>query len=103
MGNQDRIQVSQASVSRCIHQVTGLICDKLMPTWVEFRVDRHSLSIIKAGFQRKFNFPGVIGCIDCTHVKIIGPTNTEDAPAFVYVNRHGNYTVNVQLVMNFVD
>ncbi|CAC5387659.1 unnamed protein product [Mytilus coruscus] len=46
----------------------------------------------KQGFFRGGLFPGVIGCIDGTHVKIQAPS--EDEPA--YVNRKGWHSINVQ-------
>ena len=35
----------------------------------------------------------VIGCIDCTHVKIIAPTDYEHE----YVNRKNQHSINVQV------
>ena len=40
-------------------------------------------------------FPNVIGSVDCTHVKIQGPTNNEQD----YVNRKGYHSINVQVVI----
>lgn len=49
---------------------------------------------ISQAFQRATGFPGVVGCIDCTHVYITAPM--EDAAQ--YVNRHHSHSVNVQTV-----
>lgn len=47
-------------------------------------------------FYRNHRFPGVYGCIDCTHVAIFPPNihNQEHA----YINRKGYHSINVQLV-----
>ncbi|XP_049825046.1 putative nuclease HARBI1 [Aethina tumida] len=45
-------------------------------------------------FSEKYNFPGVIGCIDCTHVAIFSPKIDE----YVFVNRKGYHSINVQLI-----
>lgn len=37
--------------------------------------------------------PGVIGCIDGTHIKITAPSNQE----WAYVNRKGVHSINVQV------
>lgn len=52
-------------------------------------------------FFAHYGFPGVIGCIDCTHVAIFPPKN-EDVlyPEYLYVNRKGYHSINVQLVIN---
>ncbi|KAJ8918523.1 hypothetical protein NQ315_015230, partial [Exocentrus adspersus] len=39
-------------------------------------------------------FPGILGCIDCTHVAITTPFLQEDA----YKNHHGFYSINVQMI-----
>lgn len=50
------------------------------------------------------SFPGVVGCIDCTHVAIVPPKNQDgDVPEYVYVNRKGYHSLNVQLVNMFID
>lgn len=47
----------------------------------------------------KTSFPGVVGCIDCTHVAIVPPNSQNDnVPEYVYVNRKGYHSLNVQLV-----
>ena len=38
-------------------------------------------------------FPGVIGAIDCTHLRLIAPTNNPED----YINRKGNHSINVQV------
>lgn len=49
---------------------------------------------IKASFERTSGFPGIVGCIDCTHINITAPV--EDAAQ--YTNRHHVYSINVQTV-----
>jgi hypothetical protein len=42
---------------------------------------------IKQGFYESGGFPGVIGCVDGTHVRITAPS---------FVNRKGYHSLNVQ-------
>ncbi|XP_053975576.1 putative nuclease HARBI1 [Hylaeus volcanicus] len=50
-------------------------------------------------FYQGHGFPGVIGCIDCTHVAIVAPgINDPEYPEHIYVNRKGYRSINVQLV-----
>lgn len=50
-------------------------------------------------FYARYQFPGIIGCVDCTHVAIIGPpVNDELYPEHIYINRKGYHSINVQLV-----
>jgi len=48
----------------------------------------------KQQFYSMAGFPNVIGCIDCTHVKVIAPSRNE----YEYVNRKGYHSINVQLI-----
>ena len=50
---------------------------------------------MKNEFESKYGFPGVVGAIDCTHVKIksVGGENAE-----LFRNRKGIFSINVQAV-----
>ncbi|XP_014666971.1 PREDICTED: putative nuclease HARBI1 [Priapulus caudatus] len=52
------------------------------------------LAEIKVGFYRKWQFPGVIGCVDGTHVAIRTPPRNED----VFVCRKGFHSINIMLI-----
>lgn len=54
----------------------------------------HTLFVIFCRFQRRYNLPGVIGCIDCTHISIVKPSNNEH----LYFNRKGYHSLNIQMV-----
>lgn len=50
-------------------------------------------------FQRRYHLPGVIGCIDCTHIVIVKP---DEAIEHLYYNRKGYHSLNVQMVSFYV-
>lgn len=54
---------------------------------------------IKQGFFEKGGFPGVIGCIDGTHLRIQGPSAHESD----FVNRKGFHSINVQAICHHKD
>lgn len=47
----------------------------------------------KQKFYDRANFPGIIGCIDGTHIPLIAPKESE----FAFVNRKGFHSLNVQV------
>lgn len=49
-------------------------------------------------FFVKYNIPGVIGCIDCTHVPIIRPSTNEER----YFNRKHFHSLNTQVVSIYI-
>ncbi|KAJ8971949.1 hypothetical protein NQ314_000466 [Rhamnusium bicolor] len=92
--------VSQASVSRCIREVTeALNHPDIFNTWVKFPNNFEELNAVRRRFFEQYNIPGIVGWIDCTHVAVF-PPKIEDLeyPEHLYVNRKGYHSINVQLV-----
>ena len=63
------MKISQKSVSRCIHNVCKALAKKAsqiitFPRPQEF-------DFVKRNFLELAGFPGVVGAIDCTHIKIL--------------------------------
>ncbi|XP_049522265.1 putative nuclease HARBI1 [Dermacentor silvarum] len=88
------VNVSQPSVSRSIWEVTQAICARLFRKYVRMPTSGEVKSV-KTRFFNIAGFPGVTGCIDCTHVQIISPGGDN---AEVYRNRKGVFSINVQAV-----
>lgn len=97
VGEEFLLSSSQQVVSRCIHEVANCIATHLGPEWIRFPLDEHSKNDIKRGYMQIAGFPGIIGCIDCTHISILKPTLEEHN----YVNRKGFHSKNVQIVCNY--
>ena len=74
-----------------IHKVSKAIAKQR----TQFLSFPENLADTKRRFYDVAHFPGVIGAIDCTHIRIICP-NKENAMAFV--NRKQFYSINVQAV-----
>ncbi|XP_031334651.1 putative nuclease HARBI1 [Photinus pyralis] len=100
IGHNQYIGVSQPSVSRSVGEVTDAInTPEVFNRWIKFPRNLEELNACRLRFFQKFNFPGVIGCIDCTHVAIF-PPNIEHPqyPEYVYINRKGFHSINVQII-----
>lgn len=91
----DTIGISQASMSRCVSNVTRALVEKA-PQFITFSRDASSTDQSFQEFQRVAGFPGVLGVLDCVQVAIKAP-NSEDLS---YVNRKGFHSVGCQLVCN---
>lgn len=89
----DMVHVSQATVCRTVNEVTALISKKLFRRLVHFPEPSEYPDVMR-DFHAIGEFPGVTGCIDCTHVRIRSPGG-EDAE--VYRNRKGVFSLNVQV------
>lgn len=93
------LAVEQSRLSRIIAEVTDSMVTNLLGHYIKFPESPAELQAVKAGFYEKYNFPGVIGAIDCSHVAIIAPkTNDPHRPGIAYYNRKGFYSLNVQVI-----
>ncbi|XP_033208933.1 putative nuclease HARBI1 [Belonocnema kinseyi] len=46
---------------------------RLRPAWIKFPTTEEGMAEIKEGFYRMARFPRVLGCVDCTHVRMLSP------------------------------
>ncbi|XP_064619460.1 putative nuclease HARBI1 [Lineus longissimus] len=88
----DPLQVSPATANRAIHRVSNALAGRIND-FIKFP-EGNELGPIKDGFYQMRHFPGVIGCVDGTHVWIISPHQNE----VDYVNRKGYHSINVQVM-----
>ncbi|CAK1589161.1 unnamed protein product [Parnassius mnemosyne] len=87
----DLISVSQPTVSRIVKRVSYLISLQIK-RYIKFP---ENSEYTKLKFYQIAQFPGVRGCIDCTHVAIQNPGGNF---AEVFRNRKKFFSINTQLV-----
>ena len=85
--------ISQPTVSRIISKVIKVIASR-RAQFIKFPPREEEFSI-RNDFYSLAGFPGVIGCIDCTHIAIQSPGGEN---AELYRNRKGYFSINVQAV-----
>ncbi len=89
----DTFGIHISTTSRIVQNVTSAIIEHLdehvqMPTV-------RNIAEAKQEFYGIANFPGVIGVIDGTHIRMQRPANMNDQP---FINRKGYCSINVQAV-----
>ena len=83
--------VGKSTVSGIIGDVSQAIVQHLSAQYIRFsNVDEAMRSIDH--WREKSGIPGIVACIDGTHIPIIQPARTGTA----YCNRKGYYSINVQ-------
>ncbi|KAL5246392.1 hypothetical protein ACI65C_013800 [Semiaphis heraclei] len=100
VGNSNSAIVSQPTVSRAIDEVVNALNQpEIFKYWVKYPSTLIELRQTREKFNTKYNFPGIVGIIDCTHIGIF-PPKTDDPvhPEYIYVNRKNYHSINVQLV-----
>ncbi|KAJ8913404.1 hypothetical protein NQ315_008797 [Exocentrus adspersus] len=76
-GTNRLFPMSQQSVGRSIKEVSQLINQHIAPIYIVFPTTARQKNNIKQSFMEQSRFPGVIGCVDCTHVALLAPTAEE--------------------------
>ncbi|KYB26054.1 Putative nuclease HARBI1-like Protein [Tribolium castaneum] len=93
VGVNKYIDVCQSSVSVCIKEVVNAVTQQdIYNEWVHFSDTFEALRKTRQGFFEKHGFPGVVGCIDCTHVA------NDNNQEHLYINRKFYHSINVQLI-----
>ncbi|CAN7978388.1 unnamed protein product [Ixodes persulcatus] len=90
----DLVNVSQPTVCRAVGVVTQLIAKYLFRDLVHFP-SAAQFNTVMLDFFALAKFPGVTGCIYCTHVRIKSPGGDD---AEMFRNRKGVFSINVQAV-----
>uniref|UniRef100_A0A8C6WF12 Putative nuclease HARBI1 n=1 Tax=Neogobius melanostomus TaxID=47308 RepID=A0A8C6WF12_9GOBI len=88
----DMVNVHRTTACRAIRRVS-LALMRIMGRYVRLPTQEEAARM-KQDFYFKSGLPGIIGCIDGTHVRIQAPSQDE----YLFVNRKGYHSINVQLV-----
>ncbi|XP_055707853.1 putative nuclease HARBI1 [Phlebotomus papatasi] len=96
IGQETRICLSQASVSRCVSEVSDIIDEFLAPQFISFPATETEKDEIKQEFYERFGIPGIIGLIDGTHILIKRPPNNIEHA--YYAVRKSSHSKNVQII-----
>ena len=91
----DTLSFSKSSVSYIISQVSLALTQK-QRNFLKWPSTEEEILQNKHGFFTKGGFPGVIGCVDGTCIKIQAPDENEND----VVNRKGFHSINVQAICN---
>ncbi|XP_063913264.1 putative nuclease HARBI1 [Zophobas morio] len=95
VGGNYTVGLSQPSVSRAIHEIIDAFNTPFMLyRFIKFPQTIEELTNIRQRFFIKFGLPGIIGCIDGTHVSIVTPIENEH----LYINRKRYHSLNVQII-----
>ncbi|XP_046399986.1 putative nuclease HARBI1 [Ischnura elegans] len=90
----DLAGVTQGTVCKIIKSISNDLV-AVLPRHMKFPSSDEDTARCKRSFYEKGQFPGVVGCIDCTHVPIVSPGGEFGE---LYRNRKGWFSLNVQVV-----
>lgn len=93
-GQDFNIAVAQPTFSKILAEMLGVLERKLCPKWIKLQMTEDEQRHAKLNFFRKSAIPGIIMCVDGTHIKIIPPNQNRG----LFFNRKGFYSLNVLIV-----
>ncbi|XP_065089353.1 putative nuclease HARBI1 [Ochlerotatus camptorhynchus] len=94
-GKDYDIAIAQPTFSKVLGQMLVILERKICPKWITLVMSDEEMREAKLYFYRKSTIPGIIMCVDGTHVKIIPPKKNRN----LFYNRKGFYSLNVLIVM----
>ncbi|XP_045767780.1 putative nuclease HARBI1 [Maniola jurtina] len=95
VGKDYNLGLCQTAVHKCVAEVTdALNQSEVLLRHIKFPSSTEERRTILKGFMDVFGFPGVVGCIDGTHIAIIRPHLNEEA----FFNRKHYHSLNALII-----
>lgn len=98
VGNDFNISLAQPTVSKVLSEVLDACETTICRRWIKASMSEEEKYECKEYFFTKCGIPGVVGCVDGTHIKIVSPGKDD---ANLYYNRKGFYSLNAMVVSTF--
>lgn len=98
VGQDCFVGMAQSTVSVVITEVIEILEKVLCPKWITLEMTEEDKREARRYFYEKTKIPGIVMCVDGTHIKIRKPAGL-NAPLFY--NRKGFYSLNTMLVSIF--
>lgn len=97
VGNDVNISMHRTTFSKSLTKMLSCLERKICPELIKLESSEEDLSKSKQFFFDKYGIPGVVGCIDGTHIAIKGVTGQEH----LYFNRKGYFSINAMIVSSY--
>lgn len=91
----DRFDVGKATAWRAVRRVVNALIN-LRNYYIKWPTEQEAMECA-AFLEEKKGFPGVIGIIDGTHIKIEAPKENPES----YINRKGYHSIQLQVIILF--
>ncbi|XP_067613022.1 putative nuclease HARBI1 isoform X1 [Eurosta solidaginis] len=95
VGNEALVGLAQPTVSIVLTETLNALQRALCSKWIRSKYTEQEKRRAKRNFFSTSGIPGVIGCIDGTHVKIVAP---EKGLQHLYYCRKGYFSINAMIM-----
>ncbi|XP_055644036.1 putative nuclease HARBI1 [Toxorhynchites rutilus septentrionalis] len=93
-GKDFHIAMAQSTFSKVLSEMLNILERRLCSKWISLEMSENEQRRAKLYFYEKSGIPGIIMCVDGTHIKIIPPNQNRN----LFYNRKGFYSLNVLIV-----
>lgn len=97
-GNDFNVGLAQPTFSVVLEEVLNIFEQHICSRWIKTAMASDEIQNSKVAVYTRSGFPGVMGFIDGTHVRICAPRKDIQ---HLYLNRKGYYSLNVMIVSFF--
>lgn len=94
VGNEHISATGTSTVCNIIAECLELFEEYICPKWIRMPLLEEE-DKIKQAFWEKYGFPGIIACVDGTHIRIKSPGDNQK---HLYYNRKAFYSINAMMV-----
>lgn len=95
VGQDCFVGMAQPTVSLILSEVFKILEDILCPKWVTLKMSEAEKTEARLYFYSKCKIPGIVMCVDGTHIKIAKPAADN---AHLFYNRKGFFSLNAMIV-----
>ncbi|XP_061400280.1 putative nuclease HARBI1 [Musca vetustissima] len=94
LGNEALTSTAKSTVSRTIAECQQIFEDHICGQWIKKPTLTEERNTMEAFYERTM-FPGIVGCVDGTHIRIKSPG--DELKALYYI-RKGYYSINAMVI-----
>lgn len=95
VGQDCFVGMAQPTVSVVLSEVFQILEEALCAKWISLKMSEEEKTEARLYFLAKSKIPGIVMCVDGTHIKIAKPTGDN---THLFYNRKGFYSLNAMIV-----
>lgn len=94
VGKESDVALGRSTVGKILKRVLAILEKYVCPVWIKLNITNSERSQSKRHFMQKFGIPGIIGCVDRTHIRITKPHIDPN----LFYNRKEYFSINAMIV-----
>ncbi|XP_049307360.1 putative nuclease HARBI1 [Bactrocera dorsalis] len=97
VGKDVVVAMGRSTISKVLKRLLNVLEKYICPQWIKLNMTEAEIAASKQHFLQNFGIPGVVGCVDGTHIRITKPHKD---PSLFY-NRKGYFSINAMIICDY--